>query len=93
MVNMVTHNTDAARYELYVDGVASGFVDYEVRGREIHLVHTEVDPAKRHGGLASELVRSVLDDLRPGGLRIAADCPYVAGWIARHPDYQELLER
>ena len=80
MVNLVTHNTDAARYELYVDGVASGFVDYEVRGREIHLVHTE-------------LVRSVLDDLRPGGLRIAADCPYVAGWIARHPDYQELLER
>ena len=33
------------RYELLVDGVVSGFVDYRLRGRTISIDHTEVDPA------------------------------------------------
>ncbi|MEU6943009.1 GNAT family N-acetyltransferase, partial [Streptomyces rubiginosohelvolus] len=39
----------------------------------------------------SALVRTALDEARAARLRVLATCPFFAAWIARHPDYQDLL--
>jgi predicted GNAT family acetyltransferase len=78
------------RYELLVDGVVSGFVDYRLRERTISIDHTEVDPALDGRGYGSRLARHVLDDARARGLRAIVRCPFVRTYVARHPEYADL---
>jgi predicted GNAT family acetyltransferase len=41
--------------------------------------------------VGSALIRAALDDVaRRGGLRVRPDCPFVAGWLDKHPDYAHL---
>jgi uncharacterized protein len=87
---------DATRhqYSLVEDGAVVGFAAYEIDDDTIRFVHTEVDPDHRGGGRASALVQAALDDVRGNSTRrVVAQCTYVAAWIERHPDYQELTAR
>jgi predicted GNAT family acetyltransferase len=90
----VAHEADLSRYTLWLDGEPAGLADYRIVGEEIHFTHTEVDPAKREHGLAGLLVEHALDDVRTRtDLTVVAGCPFVAGWIDQHADYQDLLGR
>ena len=42
-------------------------------------------------GIASGLIAGALVDVRNQGLKIIPECPYVAGYIERHPDLQDLV--
>ncbi|RII99173.1 N-acetyltransferase, partial [Clavibacter michiganensis subsp. insidiosus] len=68
----VTHDPDGSRYTLWLDGERAGFADYLIQGDRIVFTHTEVDPAKRRGGLGGELVRAALDDVRGGSRTVVA---------------------
>jgi uncharacterized protein len=64
---------------------------YDVIGSTVAFTHTEVDEKFEGQGVAGTLTRAALDDVRGRGLKVAALCPYVKSWIARHEDYQDLL--
>ncbi|BAG19941.1 MULTISPECIES: GNAT family N-acetyltransferase [Streptomyces] len=83
----------AKRYEARVDGEAevAGFADYLRTAELIAFLHTEVSPAYEGRGVGSALARASLDEARAAGLRVLPTCPFYAGWIARHPEYQDLL--
>ncbi|NEB37754.1 GNAT family N-acetyltransferase [Streptomyces sp. SID14515] len=83
----------ANRYEARVDGQSepAGIAQYIRTSELVAFVHTEVDPAYEGRGVGSALVRAALDEARAANLRVLATCPFFAGWIARHPDYQDLL--
>ncbi|MFB8105510.1 MULTISPECIES: GNAT family N-acetyltransferase [unclassified Streptomyces] len=83
----------ANRYEARVDGEAepAGFAQYIRTAELIAFVHTVVEPAYEGRGVGSALARTALDEARAANLRVLATCPFFAGWIARHPEYQELL--
>ena len=50
-----------------------------------------MDDAFEGQGVGSSLVRQELDDVRArGGLRVRPSCPFVRGWIDKHPDYADL---
>ncbi|MDN3479128.1 MULTISPECIES: GNAT family N-acetyltransferase [unclassified Curtobacterium] len=90
----VRNDTDQNQYSLVEDGTVIGLAAYEVDGDAIHFVHTEVDPEHRGGGHASILVEHALDDVRANSdRRVVAECSYVAAWLDRHPDHQDLLTR
>lgn len=91
-MNEVRDNRDRSRYELVVDGEVAGFVQYSMRGGRLILVHTEIDEARAGRGLASILVSGVLDDVRRRRLRIVPICPFVEGYIERHPEYDDLVD-
>ena len=91
-MNEVRDNRDRSRYELVVDGEVAGFVQYNMRGGRLILVHTEIDEARAGHGLASILVSGVLDDVRRRGLRIVPVCPFVERYIERHPEYDDLVD-
>jgi predicted GNAT family acetyltransferase len=55
------------------------------------MTHTEVDQDAGRSGLGSSLVRSALDDVRSQGIKVVPLCPFVRGWIDRHPDYADLV--
>ena len=57
----------------------------------IVLTHTEV-PEKYEGqGIGSELTRAVLEDLRAKKLPMIPQCPFVAQYIYRHPEWADVV--
>jgi len=81
----------AHRYEARSGDELAGWVDYRrVRDRLVAL-HTEVLPAFGGRGIASALVRRVLDDARAAGLLITPRCPFFVAHFERHPEDRDLV--
>jgi uncharacterized protein len=87
----IVENPGAARYEISLDGALAGFSTYRDRGDARVVVHTEVSPEFEGHGLAGELAKFVLDDIRSRGLRLVPRCPYVARYVKNHPEYADLV--
>ncbi|MDQ1380887.1 MAG: uncharacterized protein QOJ71_1606 [Actinomycetota bacterium] len=91
-VTEVRNNRDRSRYEIVVDGVVDGFLQYTMRGGRVVLAHTAVPEANAGHGLATSLVRGALDDIRRRGLYIVPVCPFVERFIQRRPEYDDLVD-
>ncbi len=79
------------RYELVADGVVVGIAAYRLRPGLIAFIHTEVDERLEGHGAGSTLARGALDDARARGLAVLPFCPFINGWIQRHPEYGDLV--
>ncbi len=88
----VTDAPDRQRFEAWIDGELAGFASYLRRDGLIVFPHTEVERAFQGHGVASALARAAFDDAAARGKRVRALCPFMADWIASHPDYQHLTE-
>jgi predicted GNAT family acetyltransferase len=91
METTVRDNPEADRYELVDGDRVLGVAAYRRRGDTVEFTHTEVDQDEEESGLGSRLVRGALDDVRARGGSVVPLCPFVAGWIERHPDYADLV--
>ena len=86
----IRDNTARSRFELD-DGGVTAVLTYKLAGDVITFQHTETPVAARGRGLASELVKGVLDEVRSRGLKIVPRCPFVRAYVERHPEYRNLL--
>ena len=87
----VDNNSDAGKYEVTLDGKPAGFAAYRLQDQQVIFTHTEVDSAFEGHGLGSALARFALDDVRERGLHAVPRCPFIAAYIERHPEYQDLV--
>jgi predicted GNAT family acetyltransferase len=87
----VTDRPDQLRYEIEVDGEVAGFLLYRREPGVLELVHTDVDPKWEGKGVGAALVKGALDDVRARGLKMRPYCPFVAAYIRRHPEYDDLV--
>lgn len=87
----VVNVPEASRYELRDGERMIGEAAYHRRDGRIALIHTEVDEALEGRGLGSTLVATALDDARREGLEVVPLCPFVAAFIERNPEYQDLV--
>jgi len=65
--------------------------EYVRAGDVVTFTHTKVPRELEGQGIASDLIAGALADVRNQGLKIIPECPYVAGYIERHPDLQDLV--
>lgn len=85
----VQHNADAKRFEVRLaDAIA--MVEYMRAGNNIIFTHTEVPPAFEGLGIASKMARVALDYARDNGLKVQPLCPFIKGYIERHPEYKAI---
>jgi uncharacterized protein len=82
---------EASRYELRLDGRLIGLAAYHRRDGRIAFTHTEVDESCQGQGCGSRLAEAVLEDARRQGLAVVPLCPFIAHYIERHPEYEELV--
>ncbi|MFF0766506.1 GNAT family N-acetyltransferase [Streptomyces sp. NPDC003737] len=90
----VQKNGDSGSYEAVVDGQVVGMIVYHTPhgNQRVTLSHTVVEPEYRGRGIATRLVKHALDDLRVQDLKLTNYCPFVADYIADHPEYKELVD-
>lgn len=91
----VRNNHDESRYEAWLDGRLAGIAVYELGPTTIVFVHTEVMSDFEGQGVGGALVKGALEDVRAGGVYdVLALCPFVKGYIEKHPGvYDDLLHR
>jgi predicted GNAT family acetyltransferase len=71
-----------------------GALTYDVVAGENRLVllATSVFPEFRKQGIATELIRRVLDDVRTQGRTVTIRCPIVRTFIENNPGYADLVD-
>jgi predicted GNAT family acetyltransferase len=87
----VTDRPNELRYEIEADGEVAGFLMYRRDEGVLELVHTDVDPRSEGKGVGAALVQGALDDVRARGLKVRPYCPFVAAYIRRHPEYEDVV--
>ncbi len=85
-------NPDRNRYEITADGEPAGHAEYVRKGGRVIFLHTEIQPAFEGQGIGSALAVGALDDVRERGLTTVPLCPFIAGYIERHPEYDDLVD-
>ena len=88
---VVRDNEAEQRFEIWVDGQLAGFAHYEPAGTDYAFTHTEIDDRYEGQGLGSALVSSILETMREAGVKVLPYCPFVRGYIDRHPEYLDLV--
>jgi len=85
----ITVDRESGRFEIQV-GDQAAFTQFRLSGPVLSLIHTEVPKAAEGKGLAAALARAALDYARAHSLGVKVICPFIAKYIARHPEYQDL---
>ena len=88
----VVHVPEERRYEVRVGGALAGFAEYVAKAHRVVFTHTEIDPSYEGQGLGSQVARAALDDVRASGNVAVPLCPFIAGWIAKHPEYDDIVD-
>jgi predicted GNAT family acetyltransferase len=86
----VKHNEAVHRFEAEIHGLQAVVVYKIIPGRRL-IQHTEVPPVLEGRGLAARLTRVALEFARSKGLQVVPACSYTASFMAKHPEYNDLL--
>jgi NAD+ kinase len=87
----VVDNFELSRYEVQVASEVAGYVEYRRTPGRVDFLHTEVNQGFEGRGLASRLATSALDDVRERGWVATVTCPFMSGYVERHPEYNDLI--
>jgi len=87
----VVDNPDQNRFELAVDGSVA-VAQYRVADGRMILTHTEVPHELSGRGIGSRLAQGVFESLCAKGMRVVAECPFMAAYVSRHPQFADLLD-
>jgi predicted GNAT family acetyltransferase len=87
---IVTRNSDASHYEIHDGDELLGWIVYRESSGVVTMIHTDIEPRVEGKGVGSELARGALDDVRERGLKVYPLCPFVASFMRRHPEYEDI---
>jgi predicted GNAT family acetyltransferase len=87
----IQHDETAHKFYAVVDGREAHFDYSPVGDRTFDFQHTFVPEELRGHHVADELVRQALDDTLRRGYRFIPTCPFVQGFVKRHPEYAKGL--
>ena len=89
---VVTDNPEKSRFEAHLGGRLAGYAEYQQSDSVITFTHTIVKDGFAGQGVGGRLVRAALDTVAASeGLRVIAQCSFVAAFIDKHPEYQSLV--
>src|SRR4051794_26268111 len=86
-------NTELSRIDAKLDGELVGFAAYEICDDGTYTFHhTEVFEGNEGRGLGLQLAAAVMDFAREKGVRIHPTCSFLASYVRKHPEHQDLLD-
>jgi uncharacterized protein len=89
----VRHEPDRSRFAAYLEGEDDpATASYQREGDTLTLTSTHVPESAEGGGVGSALARAALDYARDEELTVVPRCPFMASYIKRHREYQDLVD-
>lgn len=89
----VVNDQESGAYEAIVgDREIAGLTYTVASDHRLVLQATSVYPEFRKQGIATELIRRVLDDVRTQGKTVTILCPIVRAFIERNSEYADLID-
>lgn len=80
------------KIEYESDGQILGEVCFpSVSHGTVDICHTFVDVSLQGQGIAAQLVKRAVEEIRRTNRKAVATCSYAAGWFAKHPDASDIL--
>ncbi len=89
---IVSENKEKKRFEVTLDGKVA-VIEYIRAEDKMYLTHTEVPNEFEGKGIASKMVKQVLQKIKDEGLKLVPLCPFIASYIKRHPEWKEILAK
>ncbi|MBS1840033.1 MAG: N-acetyltransferase [Acidobacteria bacterium] len=86
----IKHNEAARRFEADLQGSLAVLEYMLVPGRML-IQHTEVPQELEGRGIAAKMTRVALEYARSQKLEVVPACSYTASFMAKHPEYNDLL--
>lgn len=90
MTLTIQHDADKKVFLTVVDG-HQAYIDYELDGSKMIVMHTIVHDTIGGRGIAGELTRAALDTAHANRWAVIPVCSYTQTYIKRHPEYQDLV--
>ncbi|TPK87284.1 N-acetyltransferase [Mesorhizobium sp. B2-4-13] len=87
----VTENIQQHRFELPITGQAFAVAYYTLQDGKVALIHTEVPSEFSRQGIASRLAQGTFELIRKTGRKAVLKCPFMSGFVARHPEYTDVV--
>jgi predicted GNAT family acetyltransferase len=88
----VIKNETNHRFELTVDGYKA-FIDYQEKGDNIELIHTESPEELAGRGVATALIEKALQYIENNNYTLTPLCPLVFAYIKRHPEWKRIVSK
>jgi uncharacterized protein len=88
-VNVVM-NEATRQFEAELGGELA-FAEYRLVDSGIILPHTVVPEAFEGKGVGSALAKAALGYAREQGLKVIPLCPFMAGYITKHPEWHDIV--
>ncbi|MDR1739223.1 MAG: N-acetyltransferase [Bacteroidales bacterium] len=66
-------------------------IEYMISGKDIYFTHTEVPPVLEGQGVGTELVSKALENIKSREMTLVPLCPFVAAYVKRHPEWNEIV--
>ncbi|MCH1782966.1 GNAT family N-acetyltransferase [Psychrobacter glaciei] len=86
----IVHDEQAKRFETSING-HTGYISYQERDGKLVYDHTIVPQELGGRGVGSGLVKHALDYAREQDKKVVPQCSFVASYISKHPEYQDLV--
>ena len=86
----IIHNEQNNRFETTIDG-QTGYISYQNQGNALIYDHTIVPQALGGRGVGSALVKHALNYARENDKKVIPQCSFVASYINKHAEYQDLV--
>ena len=90
-MNYTLINNEAKKqYEFHIDNHIPR-IEYILVPGKIFLTHTEVPRELEGQGIGSAIIKAALEDVEKRELTLVPMCPFVAGYIKKHPEWKKLV--
>ena len=88
----IIDNKQQQQFEIHADGEVASLV-YRFYKNDIALMHTDVPEKLGNRGIASALAKHALEWAKSQNKKVMVYCPFVASYLKRHTEYNELIDK
>lgn len=85
-------NGRSGRYVLEMNGHEAELTFLRRQDGALFIGHTEVPRALGGQGIGGKLVARAAADARAAGVKIEPACSFAAAWLAKHPEWRDVLK-
>lgn len=87
---VIMHNENIGRFEI-LESSQTAYLQYLVEGGVMNMYHTYVPPQLEGRGVGASLAKFALEYARSHNLKVQPSCSFIAVYIKRHKEFEELV--